>query len=410
LKVQKHNSGGWPKALRGELVARVLARAWRSRDLSHPRASTSAAGAGAQDKPAATPTREELEEIAPLLLKSGAAGLAWRQIRNSDQRAFSAARQLHQAYRFNSIEAALHERRLKQVIPVLRNRGVEPLLVKGWAIARLYPEPGLRPYCDLDLCVSPDSYDAAAAALEGPGMQWCKVDLHSGFGKFYERQTDDIFARSRLVRLGDLDVRVLGAEDDLRFICLHVLRHGAARPLWLADVAVLLESLPDDFDWDVCLSGSRRHADWVACAIGLASRLLGACLDGVPVAARAKRLPKWFVPPVLKEWGTPCETPRQVAAYLRSPVLLSRELLHHWPNPIEATMTVEGPFNEVPRLLFQLSHVVSRAKALFLERSAVTTPSMARPPRSVPLTPAGSLLDSKQNSLDSTASLERDSV
>jgi hypothetical protein len=85
---------------------------------------------------------------------------------------------------------------------------------------------------------------------------------------------------------------------------------------------------------------------------------------GIPVESRAGHPPRWLVAPVLKAWGTPCKTPRQVATFLRNPVALSRELLHHWPNPIEATMTVEGPFNELPRLPFQLGHVVSRTTAM----------------------------------------------
>src|SRR5262249_49548209 len=145
-------------------------------------------------------------------------------LRNSPE-----AIQLQQSYWFHSLEAAFHERSLKRVIPLLRSSGVEPLVVKGWAIARLYPEPGLRPYCDLALCVSPDHYQAAQSALKNLEGEACAVDLHLGFGKFYERETDDIFARSQLVRLGDLEIRVLGAEDDLRFLCLHLLRHGAVR-------------------------------------------------------------------------------------------------------------------------------------------------------------------------------------
>src|SRR5215470_10275512 len=88
------------------------------------------------------------------------ARLAWRKIRDSALRASSAALQLQQAYRIYSLEAVLHQRRLKQVIPVLRSFGAEPVLVKGWAIARCYPEPGFRPYCDLDLCVLPDHFAA----------------------------------------------------------------------------------------------------------------------------------------------------------------------------------------------------------------------------------------------------------
>jgi hypothetical protein len=265
----------------------------------------------------------------------------------------------------------MSERSLKRVIPLLRSFGAEPVLVKGWATARLYPEPGLRPYCDLDLCVSRDHYVAATAALKAVETVGALIDLHLGFGKFYERETDRIFERTQLIKLSDLDVRVLCPEDDLRFLCLHLLRHGAIRPLWLADIAVLLETRTDDFDWDRCLSGSARQVDWVACAISLAHHLLGADIQGVPVGRRVQHLPRWLVAPTLKAWGTPAESPRQVAAYLRNPIGLFKELRHHWPNPTEATMTVHGPFNELPRLPFQLGHILSRTATLLSQLSGV---------------------------------------
>ena len=344
---------GWRaglKAARGRRVAGLLADAWRS---------------------APTPpvhSEKELAEIAPLLLRAGGAGLAWRKVRHSELEASTVAEEFQQAYRFQSIQAALQQRHLKEVIPMLRGIGVEPVLVKGWAIARLYSEPGLRPYADLDLCVLPDQYAKARAALEEPP---CNVDLHLGFGKFYDRQTDDIFARTQLVKLGDLDVRVLSAEDHLRFLCLHLLRHGAVRPLWLCDIAVLVETRAADFDWDRCLSGSRRQADWVACSIGLAHQLLEVDVEGTPVARRAQRLPSWLVPAVLKAWGTPFHSVGQIAIYLRRPWRarggLGKELPRHWPNPIEATMTLKGPFNELPRLPFQIGHLFSRTAALLAQ-------------------------------------------
>src|SRR5262249_50823343 len=162
---------------------------------------------------------------------------AWHSLRETRLRNCSAAIQLHQAYRLHSLQAAISEQSLRQVIPALRSFGVEPVLVKGWATARLYPEPGLRPYCDLDLCVSQDQYAAARAALKELETVGALIDLHLGFGKFYERETDRVFDRTQLIRLGDIDVRVLCPEDDLRFLCLHLLRHGAIRPLWLADIA-----------------------------------------------------------------------------------------------------------------------------------------------------------------------------
>lgn len=280
-------------------------------------------------------------------------------------------RQLRQAYRYQSLQSALHHRNLKQVIPLLRSVGVDPLLVKGWAIARLYPELGMRPYSDLDLCVTPDHYARAEAVLKRPDILQCDVDLHVGFGKFYDKQTEDMFAHSELVKLDGLEVRVPSAEDHLRLLCVHLLRHGAVRPLWLCDIGLLLETRGDGFDWDRCLAGSRRQADWVACVIGLAHQLLGAKVEGTPIAERARNLPRWMVPAVLKEWGIPYAFPAQVAVYLRSPFRMWRGLLgelpRHWPNPIEATASVRGSFNDAPRLPFQLGHVVSRSAALLFQ-------------------------------------------
>jgi hypothetical protein len=286
--------------------------------------------------------------------------------------------QLQQAHRFQALQVALHVHGLKQVIPRLRGAGVEPVLVKGWDIARLYPEPGLRPFTDLDLCVLPDQYAKAQAVLADPQSQAGNVDLHCGFGKFGEKRTEEIFARSRLVRLDDLDVRVLSEEDHLHFLCVHLLRHGAVRPLWLCDIAVLLKRCAPDFDWARCLSGSRKTADWVACAIGLAHQLIGVEVEGTPVADRARRLPGWLVPSVLKAWGTPVHALGQVAVYLSRPVErfteLVRTLPHHWPNPIEATVALKGSFNELPRWPFQIGHVFSRTAALIGHLSSMAVP------------------------------------
>jgi hypothetical protein len=149
---------------------------------------------------------------------------------------------------------------------------------------------------------------------------------------------------------------------------MHLLRHGAASPLWLCDLGVFMESLPGDFNWDRCLTGSRREADWVACSIGLASQVLSVNVSGTPVARRARNLPSWLVPSVLETWGTPLESRAVVAGFMRHPVKkftgLLEELPRHWPNPIEATVALGCSFNSLPRLPYQVGHVVSRAASM----------------------------------------------
>src|SRR5216684_8074063 len=76
---------------RGRALARALAGAWRT-----------------LPSPWTLPTTA-LEEITPLLVKSGTAGLAWRRISNSDLPSSNAALHLRQAYRYEVLQAALRE-------------------------------------------------------------------------------------------------------------------------------------------------------------------------------------------------------------------------------------------------------------------------------------------------------------
>ena len=102
----------------------------------------------------------------------------------------------------------------------------------------------------------------------------------------YERSTAEEYRLIRCTTCGYWEPKI-----HLRYMCIHMLQHGAYRALWLCDIAVVLESLPEDFDWEYLLRGDRRPADWVASTVGLANQLLGARLDGIPVAERTRHLP-----------------------------------------------------------------------------------------------------------------------
>src|SRR5919202_5181841 len=68
----------------------------------------------------------ELEEVVPLLIKSGSAALCWRRIRQTSLRNLPAAIELQGAYRRYSLQAALHERSIEEVVTLLRAAGIEP--------------------------------------------------------------------------------------------------------------------------------------------------------------------------------------------------------------------------------------------------------------------------------------------
>ena len=329
------------------LIAKVLAGSWR------------------RSPAPLTISQAELDIVTPLLLESGAGALSWRRVGNSNLRTAPAALELEQAFRLHALQSAIHEHNIQDALVLLRDRGNEPILVKGWAVARLYPDTGLRPYGDLDLCVEPKQCHAASIALENDSKQSYQVDLHRGFKTLDHKSWDELYSRSQLVKLGDVEVRVLCPEDHLRVLCFHFLREGAWRPLWLCDIAVAVETRPPDFDWDLFTDKQDRRRKWFACALALADQLLGASMDGVPETLCVQQLPSWFLPSVLREWELRSmshrhTTPMRAAWRAPARALRLKSLSSHWPNPIEATIGVSGPFNEMPRLPFQLGNCAVR--------------------------------------------------
>lgn len=269
------------------------------------------------------------------------------------------------------LQAAVHDLQVTDIFKRTRAIGLEPILFKGWALARLYPDSGLRPYGDIDLWVRPDELDICYRALPSESEHIYCVEPHISFYPQFERSFDDVMSQSQLISLNDVRVRVPCDEDHLRFICLHFLFHGGWRPLWLCDVALMVELADSGFDWDRCLRGKRKHADWVACVIGLAHQLLGAEIAGTPVAKRAKSLPRWLTEAVLAQWAKgpgmsfaenfSFSLPRR----LLKPSALVRSFREHWRNPIQASVEMNASFTDAPRALFQFGSLFLRLPEFF---------------------------------------------
>ena len=115
--------------------------------------------------PALATSEDELIQVTPLLLRSGGGALGWHRVRHSSLRTSAAARTLQQAYRLHAIRTTVHEQVLQKLFGTLCAAGVEPILIKGWAVARLYPESGLRPFGDFDIVVRPEQHAAAMTVL-----------------------------------------------------------------------------------------------------------------------------------------------------------------------------------------------------------------------------------------------------
>jgi putative nucleotidyltransferase-like protein len=340
---------------RGTLIATVLAGSWRNSDF-----------------PPLNITEAELDEVTPLLCISGAAALGWRRVSNSHLKDTASADVLRQAYRLQSLQASIHEQQVEQTFRVFRHASIDAILAKGWAAASYYQD-NLRPAGDIDICVRPGQYKLAQEALKTPEAIGLFIDLHRQFEEIEERPFSEIFARAQLLRLGEEDVRTFGPEDHLALLCIHFLKHGGWRPLWLCDIGTVIESLPPSFDWEICLGSNNTRARWIVAAINLANRLLGADVRKCPAAAQGQDLPVWFVENVLKQWRNPSSLnqapmshPVPMVELLRRPRGLLKGLRQRWPDPILATISVNGEFNRYPRFPYQIANCLSRIKRLLL--------------------------------------------
>ena len=335
----------------GQLIAKALTGAWRAKEL-----------------PPLDLTEPELDQITPLLMGSGAAALGWRVIRDSPLCESSSGQLLHQAYRLQSLQTELQEQKIEKVFRLLREASLDGILAKGWVAAGLYPERSLRPYGDIDLCVKHDDCKAVMDLFSSPEGSDCWIDLHRQFSEIRDRSVEELFSRSKLHTLGQQQVRVLSDEDHLALLCIHLLKHGAWRPLWLCDVAAAMESAPPGFDWGLCLGKDKTRAGWILSAFALAQRFLGADANKLPFGIEPSALPNWLVEIVLRQWSSPFPAlqapmnhPVPMAALWRQPSGLIEGLRQRWPNPIIATISVHGRLNKLPRLPYQLANCIFRA-------------------------------------------------
>jgi len=333
----------------GRLLAAALSGSWRS------------------VPPAFALTGEEWARAAPTLQATASGGLAWWRLRNTPLEATAAAQASRDAFRVQTLHARLHERRLARALDLFRDAGLRPVLSKGWSVARLYPHPGLRPYGDLDLHVDPVHHAAAEAVLERHGIEPLAVDLHCGVPRL-ARPWSEVAARCGEVDLGSRRVAVLGPEDHLTLLSVHLLAHGAWRPLWLCDVALLLETLPEDFDWDYLGSLPTRQFREVRLVALLAHRLLGAGLSKTPWRAD-EELPAWLPRATLSAWGQGghYSVTTRIALTEADPGRFLRALRVRWPNAIEATVRWGAPYNAVPRLPYQILDTAARAARALME-------------------------------------------
>ncbi len=173
---------------------------------------------------------------------------------------------------------AIQENEFLNLILALRERGLEPVVVKGAVCRALYPKPLLRPSVDDDLLIPADQAPAFHAALlelgltaddpaADPEKAWelsyhkpnsplyielhkCLFDPDSEVFRSFNEPFDGALDRTVPVQIQDVTLRTLAPTDHLLFLILHAFKHFLHSGFGLRIVS------------DVCLY-SRQHAEQI---------------------------------------------------------------------------------------------------------------------------------------------------
>ena len=262
--------------------------------------------------------------------------------------------------RWQLLQARVFEKRINEAVAFLRLHKIEPILIKGWAAAKNYPDSSERGYTDIDLIVAPHDYNIAQKHLQAYRDGYL-IDLHKAAKSLDTLSYEDLYKNSKIVICGDSEIRVLSAEDHLRVLCVHWLISGGTRKDRLWDIYYAVENRPKTFDWDKCLNVvSQTRQKWIVSVIGLTRKYLNLNLDDTPIAGRAADIPVWLIRAVEKEWAS--DTVIMSLEYcLGDRKRLWQQIKKRIPpNPIQATIEAEGEFDDGTRIFYQIRNAFQR--------------------------------------------------
>ncbi len=264
-------------------------------------------------------------------------------------------------FRWNVLQRKVQESKIRRAFALFREQNIEPILIKGWAVGVFYPSSHFRFSIDIDLAVSADQFPAAEKIVRAASNEGLAIDLHRELRHLDSVSWTDLFQNSLQTLVEGYPIRVLRIEDHLRVLCIHWLTDGGVNKERLWDIYYIIHNRRPDFEWERFLGMVAPHRrKWLICCVGLAAKYLALDLANTPITTTISELPSWLIQAVESEWSA--ETKHlPLEATITSPKMLIRQIKKRIrPNPVWATIQMDGSFDSRTRLHYQLGSLLRR--------------------------------------------------
>ncbi len=261
--------------------------------------------------------------------------------------------------KFQILAYQLNLKKTEAVFATLNAKNISPVLIKGLAAAQNYPKTHQRTFSDIDLAVDPKDFVTARRVIRENQFH---VDLHRGLRHLDTLKWDELYGRTRFIKSGELEIRVLCPEDHLRVLCVHWLNDGGADRSRLWDIYFALENRADDFDWDRFLGvvdAKRRR--WLITVLLLANKYFGLEIEEENLDLSLYSLPGWVLREVENEWKCD-ERLIPLNQTLHNRRQLIRQILKRMPpNALQALVETDEMINETPGFAVRFENILKRS-------------------------------------------------
>jgi len=260
------------------------------------------------------PLAADKDHLIDTAIREGLGGLFYKNFLNAGLLETLARRQREKLYfyYYSAVRCNLKLiRAFAEILERLDQRRIEVVLLQGMELLqRLYDDVGLRPLTDIDLWVRESDRPRLTTVLCGLGYRQdplypltfkkgaTVLDLHTHIlwadrikarALLLDQDQELVLARCEPIAFEMLQTRCLDPYDRLIYLSLHLLKHGANRLIWLADIQNLVADWKEA-DWDALVDRARLlgQQKCIAQTFFLIESLLGC---QTPEEIRAKMVP-----------------------------------------------------------------------------------------------------------------------